>query len=170
MGSNTFYVIDTSSLINIRMHYPVSVFTSFWKKLDELVLENRLGAPQAVFEELSQKDDDYLFKWAKSRKDPMFNSDYSEYLLQKVSEIMGKFPGLIDENSTKEQADPFVIAMAVEYRDNPQKKLFQYDVCVVTEESLKKHSDKPKIPFVCGHYNIPCCRMVVMAEKERWKF
>lgn len=168
--NDTFYVIDASSLINLRMHYPISVFRSFWEKLDQLVVDDRLGAPQAVFDELSQKDDDHLFNWAKTHKDKMFYTDYTERFLQNIANIMERYPKLIDENSEKEQADPYVIAMAIEYRDRPQQKLFYHDVCVVTEESIKKRSGKVKIPEVCNFYNISYCRMVGMAEKEGGKF
>ena len=170
MDSNTFYVIDTSSLINIRMFYPISIFTSFWDKLDGLALEGRLASPQTVLEELGQKDDDYLINWARSHKDKLIYTDYSEHFLQYVEEIMDRFPELIDNKSTKEQADPYVIALALEYRDNPQQKLVRYDVNVVTEESLKNKSKKTKIPEVCDYYKIPCYKMIEMAENEGWKF
>lgn len=170
MGSNNFYVIDASSLINIRMHYPVTVFTSFWDKLSELALENRLAAPQTVFDELGQKDDDYLINWFKERKDKLVYTEYSEKLMEYVSEILTKYPKLIDENQSKEQADPFVIAMALEYRESPQKKLVSYEVCVVTDESWKTGAKKIRIPEVCDHYKIPCYKMLKMAEIEGWKF
>ncbi|WP_174590743.1 DUF4411 family protein [Methanocella conradii] len=98
------------------------------EKLDQLVIDGRLGAPQAVFDELSQKDNDHLFNWAKAYKDKLFYSKYTPDFLQNVADIMERFPKIIDENSEKEQADPYVIAMAIEYKDQPQQKLLYQNV------------------------------------------
>ncbi|WP_081476823.1 DUF4411 family protein [Methanocella conradii] len=129
MAGNTFYVIDTSSLIDYNYYYPMSNFESVWKKLDGLILEGRLGAPSQVLKELECKDDE-VTSWA--RKHPALFFEISQYQVEKVKEILGKFKGLIRAAYGLEQADPFVVALACERMYGPQKDLFQHEVCVVT--------------------------------------
>jgi len=59
------YVIDTSSLIDLRVYYPQHIFPSVWKNLDRLVTENRMISSKTVLEEVSRQDDN-LLEWCKS--------------------------------------------------------------------------------------------------------
>ena len=63
------YCIDTSSLIDLwRRHYPPDVFQTLWEKdIEALIFQGEIIAPQEVFNELKQKDDE-LFKWVKKHK------------------------------------------------------------------------------------------------------
>jgi len=169
MSGNSFYVIDSSSLIDMKMHYPMTVFRSLWVRCDGLIGEGRLCAPPIVLEELEQKDDE-LTKWARGRNGGLFHQDSSD-LMGRVSEILGIFPKLINPNLDREQADPFVIAMALEKREGPQQMLFGGgDVYVVTEEKNSRNGNKIKIPEVCDHFGLPCISMVDMMIHEGWEF
>lgn len=169
MPGNSFYVIDSSSLIDMKMYYPMAVFRSLWVRCDSLIAEGRLCAPSVVLEELEQKDDE-LTEWARGRNGVLFHPDSSD-LAERVIEILGIFPNLINSDLDREQADPFVIAMALEKREGPQQMLFGGgDVYVVTEEKNNGNGNKTKIPKVCDHFGLPCISMVDMMVNEGWEF
>ncbi len=166
---SNYYIIDTSSFIDMNKYYPQSAFKSFWNEFEKMITENRVGSPRMVLTELERQDDN-ICDWAKKYRNPLFHEKHDHYLL--VQEILLKYPKLINPRDTKESADPFLIAMALDMINSPQKTLLQYDVCIVTEEKVnkKQNSKKIKIPEVCIHYNIPCFSMIEMILKEGWEF
>ena len=172
MTDDPFYVIDSSSLIDMKLYYRMSSFKTLWVRINELIRQGRLAAPIAVLEELEHKSDE-LTAWAQGHNDSFFYAD-SDYALTQVSLILKKFPNLIDPNREREQADPFVIALALDRRDGPQKTFNKFEVCVVTEERIDSHrrgkSQKTKIPEVCIFFDLPCFSMVDMIEREGWEF
>ncbi|MDD4121137.1 MAG: DUF4411 family protein [Clostridia bacterium] len=169
MTGNAFYVIDSSSLINLRQYYPLSVFKSLWKKCEELIHQDRLGAPTIVLTELERKDDE-LKKWAQKHQNHLFHENPDHYL--KAREILQTFPKLINSALEHEQADPFVIAMALDRIEGPQKSLFSSNqVYLVTEEKFTgKRKKKTTIPEVCNYYEVPCIPILEMIIKEGWEF
>jgi len=106
--------MDTSAFIRLDRDYSREVFPSLWDDfIITLVNESRLIATEEVKEELKRKDDD-LFKWVKNHCSGMFIKTETK-ILTRVNEIMGRFPNLVDPNNpTHNQADPFVIALALE--------------------------------------------------------
>jgi len=172
MKGNTFYVIDTSSLIDMNMYYPMSVFKSVWQQCEGLIHEGRLASPIVVFDEIERKDDE-LKAWAQEHNGSLFH-EYTPYLLEQVGVILKEFPKLINSAHEHEQADPFVIAMALDRRDGPQQTLDNYHVYVVAEEKMPpaqgKRPKKTKIPEVCQYFGLPYISMVEMIVNEGWKF
>lgn len=172
MSRNALYIIDTSSLIDMNLHYPMSTFKSVWRRVEELIIEGRLVSSVVVFDEIIRKDDT-IKQWADRYNDMLFQES-TQYVLEQVGVILKKFPKLINPNSESEQADPFLIAMALDKKDGPQQTLIDYDVCIVTEEKMPrfqgKRSKKIKIPEVCQSFNIPCISLVDMIVKEGWEF
>ncbi len=140
-------------------------FGSVWKKLEGLVLEGRIGAPTLVLKELEHQDDE-VTAWVKEHPAMFFET--SLYQVEKVREILVNFKGLIRAAYGREQADPFVVAMAYERMYGPQKDLFRHEVCVVTQEQM--HGKREKIPLVCKHYGLKCMSIVDMIKNEGWKF
>ncbi|WP_407283257.1 DUF4411 family protein [Methanolobus sp. WCC1] len=169
MERSVFYVIDTSSLIDMGRNYPMSIFPSFWRKFEELIHHHRIAAPDIVLSELERQDDE-LTDWAKIHSQILFRDSSDMYL--RVIDILSEFPKLIDPNDDHEQADPFLIAMALEITDGPQKSLFDCpEVVIVTQERYNgKRSKKTKIPQVCTHYNIPCIQLLDLITNEGWEF
>ena len=166
MADDPFYVIDSSSLIDMKLYYRMSSFKTLWVRINDLIRQGRLAAPMAVLEELEYKSDE-LTAWAQEHNESFFYSD-SEYSLGQVSRILKQFPNLIDPNREREQADPFVIALALDRRDGPQQTFNRFNVCVVTEERINSHrggkTQKTKIPEVCDFFKIPCFSMVEMID------
>lgn len=158
------YIIDTSSLVQLSKHNPHDVYPGVWKQLTTLVSSARLFAPKEVLNELS-KLDDQLLKWAK--KQPRMFQEPTEKQVRIVKDILSKYPSLV-KSDTEYDADPWVIALAIEKSQSAQQTLVQVKRIVVTEEKLR--GEKIRIPFVCQNYQIQSMDIIDMFRAEGWKF
>ena len=163
MTSNC-YIIDTSSLVKLNRNNPLDIFPTIWDKFETLIKENRLVAPKEVLLEISQNDDQ-LNRWA-IRQRKMFK-DPTRKQVEIVKKILLKFPSLIDVERTFD-ADPWVIALAVEMINNPQKTLFTIKRLIVTEEV--KRGNQVRIPFVSEDFSIEAIDIITMFRTEGWRF
>ncbi len=167
MTTINYYVIDACSLIELNIRYPVDVFPNLWKNVEQLIDKGLLVSPKEVFKEICVKDD-ALKKWVK-KQEKLFK-ELTEFQINKVKEILRKYPSLANSNNEFPAADPFIIALAIELENDPQKTLFQTikKRIIVTEETLR--GNKVRIPFVCNDYEIECINMIEMFRYEKWKF
>lgn len=168
MAGLQYYVIDSSSFIHMNFDYSMRVFKSVWEKCDALINEGRLRAPATVLEELKRKDDE-LSHWAKKRQKKLFRNE-SDLDGQYVKDVISSCQGLVDENRLYEQADPYVVAMALEERAKPS--LLDREICVISEEYMPVPDARRKIrkiPEVCKHFGLCCMRVALMMEREGWE-
>ncbi|ODS39412.1 MAG: hypothetical protein A7315_11110 [Candidatus Altiarchaeales archaeon WOR_SM1_79] len=172
--ARNIYVIDTASLIRIKPEdYPHDIYVGQWSNIENIVKEGRLVSSKIVFEELGKRSDD-IYEWAKRNR-----SMFREITLQQtrlVKQIFNtdNFRALIDSNATEGQADPFIIAIALE-KEKRQSSLFdsneEIKKIVVTEETINpKHPNKIRIPFVCQHFGIECITLFDFFRREGWKW
>jgi hypothetical protein len=173
--SENLYIIDSSSLIEIQRRYPHDIFPSVWKHLHDLAMEGRLVAPIEVKKELLEGYDS-LKGWIHNHEE-IFR-EFDQDLIIKTQKILGRFPRMADSESEKlYNADPFIIALALQMQENPQRPLISYVITVVTDEKgklasnpkLHEHNMK-KIPDVCEKYGIACSDHFGMFRKEGWMF
>jgi hypothetical protein len=167
MTSVNYYVIDSSSLIELNRRYPIDVFPSLWVRVEKLIEKELLISHNEVLKEVSLMDDS-LKKWARKQK-KLFR-ELNEEQINIVREILKKYPSLSRSDNETAAADPFIIALAVELQRDPQNTLFTTlkGRIIVTEEKLR--GNKIKIPFVCKDYNIECINIIEMCRLEGWKF
>ena len=167
MTNQNFYVIDTSSLIDLNKRYPIDVFPSLWQKVNALIAKGNLISCREVLKEISVKDD-ALRKWAVKQKGLFRELDIEQS--KKVREILAKYPALAQSETEVAAADPFLIALAIVLSNDPQKTLGLNTKThvVVTEEKLR--GNKIKIPFVCQDYKIQCIPIIEMFRIEGWQF
>jgi rRNA maturation endonuclease Nob1 len=160
------YVIDSSALIDMKRTYPVDVFPGVWSRLENLVENGRLIAPQEVLFEL-QKRDDELTEWVKEH-DLMFKEPTATQI-NIVQQILAKFPSFVKLNR-KHDADPWVVALAYNLVKAKQSTIngTQLDPIVVAHETLD--GNKVKIPYVCQNYGLQCIKAIEMFRKESWTF
>ncbi len=165
MEKRNFYIIDSCSLIDLNRHNPIDIFPSLWKKIGELIKSEMMISHIEVFNEITQQDDN-LAEWLKDYKQ-MFRN-FSKKQSEIVKDILKKYPSFVKKES-KYDADPWLVALAKEIQDNPQKNLF-YNIkrLVVTEESMK--GNKIKVPFVCKEFGIDCINRIEMIRHEGWSF
>lgn len=164
MAEKTIYVADTSALIEIQRKYPDDIFKTLWNNLSKLADEESIIAPKQVLDEINRfAKEDYLKTWAADHK-KIFKEPTPAQIL-KVKEILAQYPKLINPASEHEQADPYVIALAL--CDDPQTTLFGNIRIVVTEESFVQQN---KIPFVCSKFSVQCINTIEFFRQENWKF
>ena len=135
------YVFDSNIFIGLERRQPRDVYPSVWKKIEELMEDGTIISSAEVFDELSLGDDT-LSAWAKSRKESFLPSEIS--LQERVRKILAEDRGLVEGGKKRNNADPFVIALA-------QEK----SCVVVTEEARSNNpSTAPKIPDICEKYGV----------------
>lgn len=156
MQGSDIYSIDTSALLDAWVRwYPPDLFPKLWENIETLISEQRIFATEEVLVELEKKDDE-IFKWAKKQK--MFYPLTTE-IQTFVSQILTKYPRLVDSRRERSQADPFVIALA------------KHKNCVViTGEKNFGTEDRPRIPIVCKEFEIKSISIVQLIRSEGWRF
>ncbi len=127
MTSNC-YIIDTSSLIELNKYNPMDVYPGVWAKIEQLINSNRLVAPKEVFNEIEQTDDS-LSAWSKTQSKMFIEPTIRQIKI--VKDILDKYPSLI-KIDRRYDADPWVIALAIDLIDNPQQTLHTIKRIVVT--------------------------------------
>ena len=159
-----FYVIDTSSLVKLNRDNPLDVYPSVWRKLEGLIKKSRLSSPKEVFNEICRRDD-HLTEWAKSHKELFV--DATQKQIELVQKILSDYPSLIN-NDRPFDSDPWVIALAIEMSQSPQKTLVKIKRIVVTEEKLR--GEKVRIPFVCEQLSVESIDIISVFREEGWQF
>ena len=83
---------------------------------------------------------------------------------------MRKYPKWLNEDSLVPIADPFVIALAIEMEQDPQKTIIETikKRMVVSEERMS--GKKTKVLYVCYQYGIECIFLIDMFRNEGWVF
>ncbi|MGC1119729.1 MAG: DUF4411 family protein [Candidatus Methanofastidiosia archaeon] len=163
MTSN-YYIIDSSSLIELNKHNPIDVYPSVWKKIKSLIKKKSLVAPKEVFNEIKEGDDQ-LANWVNQLKD--FFIQPTPQQIVNIKEILRRYPSII-KTDRKYDADPWIIALAVELSRSPQETLFHIKRIIITEEKLR--GNKIRIPFICQEYGIDCITLLEMFRIEGWTF
>ncbi len=163
------YCIDTSAFIKLDRDYSRDVFPSLWDNyILELISEGRLFASEEVKEELKRKDDD-LFKWISTHGADVFVKT-GITIMNRVTEIMGKFPNLINPNNpTHNLADPFVIALALETANVFPGVGPGEETMVVTYENYTGDIKGPKMPDICKYYQLKVGKLIDIFKTEGWR-
>ena len=163
MTSN-IYIMDSSSLIELNRHNPIDVFPSVWKNMESLISKGLLVAPTEVLYEITERDDQ-LAKWAKEQTS--FFRAPTQKQIEILKGILKVYPSMVREDR-KYDADPWVIALAIEMTTDSQQTLTPIKRIVVTEEKLR--GEKVRIPYVCQKYNIDSIDIIEMFRIEGWNF
>ncbi len=152
------YCIDTSSFIYMQSAYPIETFPSVWTNIGNIAKENEIISPRAVLKEIETRDDQ-VHNWIKQYITFQTLDTVQETI---VSDIMSKYPSLVDINKSTEDADPFVIALA-------KNKGY----IVVTQENrvnLSGSQSKYKIPNVCDAYKVESMPILDLFKEKKWQF
>jgi len=150
------YCCDTSALVELYDTYPPDVFAKLWDSLENLIMNGYMHAAYEVYEELSAIDD-FLFNWAKKYKN-MFK-DLNSQQIDKVREILDKFPNLLDLSKTNADADPFIIAHA----------LCENCTIITLEKPSSPNAKQVKIPNVCKYYGIEYIDLKGLFREQKWE-
>lgn len=142
--SSAFMALNRTS--NDVYEIPIAV----WEQLEEMMKDGKIISHELVFNEIDSKSKkpDFLARWVRDKKEYFLETTSSQISI--VQDIIIKFPRLIDYRCEREQADPWLIALAIE--KSKEQTLFQETVpIVVSQESSNSDS---KIPAVCKNFGI----------------
>jgi len=161
------FCIDTSAFVRIFRFYPQGLVKQIWDNLKNLFYEEKMISHILVYEEIttSSKKQDFLSQCVTPLRSFFKGMNFNQVVM--VSKIVKKFPGLIEPNKERDEADPWLIALAIEQKKqldlfNPSKELY-----LVSEESERKPS---KIPAVCKHYGINHINLEGFYKMQGWTF
>ena len=159
------YVIDTDSLIALPRLYSHIYFETLWDDINKAIKRGTLILTKFNLSELKEKEEDEYFEnWKKEHTEMFLEID--DITQETVTDILSKYPDLIDQTSEKEQADPFLIALAISKNG-----------CIVTEEvpldkasiANPKRKKKMKIPNVCIDYNVKYFKLHEFINSSGWR-
>jgi hypothetical protein len=146
----TIYVLDTNAVIDLKTQVPLGEQWDLFQQLQSLVEAARIAFPRQVVREMSvaQHPDApgvWLVGGAASRMQHAQPSD------ETVVEVLAIAPGLVDPDATTEQADPYVVAMALELAAD-----LIFDVIVVSGDK----TDRPghtSVVTACDRLGLRTC-------------
>jgi hypothetical protein len=154
------YVIDTSSLIDLGLHYPRDTFPSVWSNVEAAIGRGTLLSPREVLREL-EKGDDQLVRWAKRQRG--FFVPVNRLQTVKIKEIQKKFPKITDNMALGPCADPWLVALAT-VLSGPLAAW-----SVVTKERMAGLGSH-RVPNVCAAFEITSLNLLDFFRAEGFKF
>lgn len=156
--TNTRYVVDTSSLLDLIHYYPKDIFPGIWVELDLLIKSSMMVAPVDVKDEIERGRDD-LLQWVKEHESMFYPRSNTR---SKIVNNILKEHGLVKEHGSL-QADPWIVALAIDLKSS-----LDLQIMIVTEEKIK--GNKTKIPFIAKNHGIESISMLEMFRREQWQF
>lgn len=161
------YCIDSSVFITLNRVYSFGLLPEdVWKLLDRLFDSNRILSHGFVFSELCPKTTkpDFLAKWVKGKQ--RFFHPVTVRQTELVQQILDKFPQLIDETREIDQADPWLLALAIEKREASGLLGDFSTLTIVSNESGKSGV---KIPAACSQFGVPHLNIKEFFADNGWK-
>jgi len=107
------YSFDTNIFIDMKHKYRRGKHDKLWERIEYLMENQDIVVSKQVIIELVGIDDG-LAKWIKKFPDCIVDDGIE--IQTSVARIVRKYKGWINPDSTKNQADPYIIAVA-EYKD-----------------------------------------------------
>lgn len=152
----SLYVVDSDVWITAWRQYPpdVEFFKPIWDGIDEMVNGSTLCSPEEVRFEL-EKGTDGLAPYLKKRIGIFhpFDAEHQQALIEVQTKVT-----LVDPNSDRNRADPFVVALAKAKTG-----------IVVSNEGPRKHKTaRHKIPDACKEFGISCMTFLDFLKKKPW--
>ena len=108
---------------------------------------------------------DILGEWVKD-KTSIFKK-ITQRQIELVTEILEKFPGLIDYKKEKDEADPWIIAVAKEEMENKDLFSEEREIILVSKESTRSSI---KIPAVCREFGVNHKTLFEFFQDMGWSF
>lgn len=169
MPDNTdkIYCIDSSVFIALnRVHSLGLLPEDIWKSLDELFATNRIISHSFVFSEICPKTTkpDFLAQWIKNKEKYFYPVTLRQ--TQLVEQILDEFTELINHTKEIDEADPWLVSLAIEKRESISLIENYSTLTVVSNESMKSGT---KIPAVCKKFKVPHMNLKEFLIDNGWK-
>jgi hypothetical protein len=161
------YCFDSSAFISLNRAEKIIPIPDLWPELENYMNQGVIISHEIVYEELNPNSEnaDSLGKWIKNKK--RFFLEVTQKQIDLVSDIIDKFSTLIDAEKEKDEADPWIIALAKEKSDEITlfgKNIFIY---VVSQEKI---TSPKRIPAVCRYLGIPHMNLEDFFIDVGWSF
>ena len=163
MAATVVWIIDTSSIAQVRRSIANHRKGSVFDQMGRLVQEGRLAFPAQVVEELERWADpatpDQQFLWAKKYK---ADATQNQPTFEEVKEVLAEVPAVLDpdKDAGAEEADPYVLAMALHLR------VLGRDARVVTEE-VRDYPRKMSLNTAAGLVGVPSVNLMAFLGFEK---
>ena len=137
MVQSVVWIIDTSSIIEVRRSVQNTPRTVIFQRMSALIQEGKLIFPKQVVEELERaadpKSPDAQYEWAKENEGNVTQRAPS---LDDLKAVLKEVPAVLDpdKDTGVDEADPYLLAVAVRLRAEGK------DARIVTQE----HRDTPR--------------------------
>jgi hypothetical protein len=143
------WILDTSALIDFKKIIGVSDQWHAFKTLEALVSDGSVAMPRQVIKEVSGiAHPDLPGAWAPGvRRSLRYPTDVPYEYLQRVMMVAGE---VVDATKTDEDADPYVLAMALWLVDQGAEPV------VVTTDQVDRLPIRIALATACQRLNIRC--------------
>ena len=141
------WIVDTSALINFKALIGVSDQWEVFKRLEQLVEQGRIAMPRQVINEVSKiAHPDLPGAWAPGVRSRLkFSLDVGDEYVQRVMREAGD---VIDSDKSTEDADPYVLAEALQLRAQG------LEVVVVTDDHVDHTPLRIAMTTACDRLDI----------------
>ena len=167
-ATETIYVVDTSSVLEIRRLFSqLSRFElkSVYDKLNPLVNNGTLLFPIQVCQELAfgsvnvKGPDDVPLEWITQHRQRAISDTK---LFDHVRRVLEIAPNLVDSDKAQgaDEADPWVVGLALSIIESGSR------ATVITEDR-RDRLNKTSIQSACGLLNIPAISIVAFLQFKR---
>lgn len=142
------WVLDSSALIKAKSIISIRNQWSTFKRLEQMVLDGEIAMPRQMIREVSEvTHPDMPGAWAagvrNSLRHPLNVED--EY----ITHVMRVAGDVVDPNKDREDADPWVLALALELTSK------QLITCIVTEDVVDRN--RISIATACSRLDLDWC-------------
>lgn len=146
------YCFDTSAFLALSRtnEKVIKIDDAIWKHLEKMMKVGEIISHRIVFDEIisGTKNPPFIIRWIKDKRSYFLPKSDSQ--IAQVPKIVRQFPDLIDYARESEQADPWLIALAIE--KSKEANLFEVYVSIVV--SQENQNSPKKIPAACKHFRI----------------
>lgn len=143
------YILDANALIDMKAIATADQW-EFFSALAERVDRGQVTIPSHVINEVGGprvQHPDMPGAWAKGMESRMRHPLEADPRF--VANVMSETPTLLDPDADTEQADPYVLALALHLRDQDHNPI------VVTKDR-KDRPGRISLKTACAHFDIPC--------------
>ena len=147
----SIWVIDSSALIEAKSIVSISNQWNAFRYLERMVADGKIALPRHVISEVSEiTHPDMPGAWASGVRDLLQHPLQADYdYLARVMSVAGD---VVDANKTREDADPWVLALALQLQETT---LFK--ICIVTEDTVDRH--RISMVTACSRLQLEWCRV-----------
>jgi hypothetical protein len=173
------YLLDTNIFIEpYKFFYSFDYGMAFWDFLKYQATNGHVFSIDKVYTELSRIEDQ-LFDWVEENLKPLgfFRSTKDINVLKNYREIIQWVEGkreifkdeAIEEFKEEDNADPWLVAYAMQYKKTINS-IFKKEIVIVTQEKLDRNNKKKiPIPIVCEEFSVEYCNLYTMLRELGFK-